>query len=103
MKLPKLWYNYIVYVIDNIPYTTSGYFGCQIKSIESKKPKLSILNSRQILGVHFRPVDAKRVGLWKWEICWCISTCPTAVQIEDFLNTIKNKINEQASLYFQDE
>jgi hypothetical protein len=77
-----------IYEIDGIIYQPIGWFGCQIESIEWKKPKISYDNKRELLGYKFVPVNVESVKFFKWRINWCL---------EDVMCNCKD-INEQNSL-----
>lgn len=60
------------YVIDGVTYRESGWLGCQLESIEWRKPDASYPERRRILlGRAFEPFTIKRDGL-RWRITWCL-------------------------------
>jgi hypothetical protein len=92
--MKKHIHNHYIYVIDNIEYVWNGYYGCQLRSTESKKPKLLFGNGREILGFYFHPVNVRRVGFRKWEILWCLDAySPTRERIEEFYKQLMTSLN----------
>jgi hypothetical protein len=63
---------YTTYRINDVDYRRTGYYGCQLESIERKAPPRDTRYTRYILGWEFEVFTAERVGLFKWRITWSL-------------------------------
>lgn len=61
-------------VFDGIAYQPHGYFGCQIQSIERKKPKIGDRRILQTLDYYheFEIFSVNRLGFFTYECNWAL-------------------------------
>lgn len=61
------------YTINGVTYKWCGWFGCQLESVEWRKPPQSWPErNRKLLGFDFEPFTVNRVGV-RWRITWCLT------------------------------
>lgn len=65
-------YSYVdrVFIIDDRAYRWCGWFGCQLQSIEWRRPAPQY--RRRILGREFKPYRVVRRWL-VWEVSWALT------------------------------
>ena len=59
-----------IHIIDGIQYEKHGWFGCQLKSVEWKRPGLSCEDRERVIASCWFEVFSVRRIWFKWEITW---------------------------------
>lgn len=83
--------NKLIYRIDGIDYERNGWFGCQIRSFERKRPPAG--TCRKILDYYFYIYRTHRYGLFKFECCWTINTCGSLDEVNAKIRKLYEDLN----------